>query len=420
MAQNCVRIAPEFRARIAHLGGAALLGADEPKLAVVLHRHHHAALARQPAAALEHLHLARALAAAAVVGGEHKLHKVAGVERVALADVAALERDALGRRALGRRVADPPAEALAVRRALDDALGARRRRQRAGLEQLDAHRRAAAVAPAVDLEVHLVADAQLVAPQHRAEVEVELRRQIGRVHRLDEAERLLDRRDVAAHLARPRRARPAAAAAAAVAVAVVVAAAAPVVAAVVEAATVAAAAAVVAKPAAVSAKAAAVAAAAAAVAEAAAVATAVPTATAPVSAAAAVVAAAVAAAAAVVPAPGHIASDARCRRRHVAPRPSGSWMWGGKWGLSKKGRPEKEAVLRSPRQPPRPRPLRRQGPRASRVALVKFSDPSRVSREISNPEIKSREYAHDPRDPSYRGQPRESFVLCVSSPRCRF
>ena len=101
----------------------------------------------------------------------------------------------------------------------------------------------AAVAPAVGLEVHLVADAQLVAPQHRAEVEVELRRQVGRVHRLDEAERLLDRRDVAAHLARPRRARPAAAAAATVAIAVVVAAAAPVVAAVVEAATVAAAAA---------------------------------------------------------------------------------------------------------------------------------------------------------------------------------
>ena len=306
--QNCA----ETCARIAHLGGAALLGADEPKLAVVLHRHHHAALARQPAAALEHLHLARALAAAAVVGGEHKLDQVAGVERVALADVAALERDALGLRALGRRVADPPAEALAVGRALDDALGARRRRQRAGLEQLDAHRRAAAVAPAVDLEVHLVADAQLVAPQHRAEVEVELRRQVGRVHRLDEAERLLDRRDVAAHLARPRRARPATAAAA-VAIAVVVAAAAPVVAPVVEAATVAAAAAVVAKPAAVSAEAATVAAAAA-VAEAAAVATAVPTATAPVSAAAAVVAAAVAAAAAVVPAPGHIASDARCRR----------------------------------------------------------------------------------------------------------
>ena len=92
IAQNCAELRQELRQNCA-LGGAALLGADEPKLAVVLHRHHHAALA-QPAAALEHLHLARVLAAAAVVGGEDKLHKVAGVERVALADVAALERDA--------------------------------------------------------------------------------------------------------------------------------------------------------------------------------------------------------------------------------------------------------------------------------------------------------------------------------------
>ena len=81
--------------------------------------------------------------------------------------------------------------------------------------------------------------------------------------------------------------------------------------------------------------------------------------------------------------------------------------------LKKEGSPEKRSRIVIVSAPPVSAAAAPQGPQGVRVALVKFSDPSRVSREISKREIKSRENAHDARDPS------ESVVLCVSSPRCQ-